>query len=126
MERFNLKKLNEVKGKEQHYVEISNRFAALENTDTEVDINIALETIRLNINISTKETIVYHELKKYKSWFDKGCSKLVDQRQQATLKLLQHPSQINGENLNNIRREASRKFRNKKREYLKDKMQLLQ
>jgi ABC-type hemin transport system ATPase subunit len=31
MEKFNLKKLNEVEGKEQYRVEISNRFAALEN-----------------------------------------------------------------------------------------------
>jgi hypothetical protein len=31
MERFNLKKLNEVEGKEQYRVEISNTFAALEN-----------------------------------------------------------------------------------------------
>jgi hypothetical protein len=31
MERFNLKKLNEVEGKEQYRVEISNRFAVLEN-----------------------------------------------------------------------------------------------
>jgi hypothetical protein len=31
MERFRLKKLNEVDGKEQYRVEISNRFAALEN-----------------------------------------------------------------------------------------------
>jgi hypothetical protein len=31
MERINLKKLNEVKGKEQYLVEISNMFAALEN-----------------------------------------------------------------------------------------------
>jgi hypothetical protein len=38
MERFNLKKLNEVEGKEQYSVEISNRFAALENLDTEVDV----------------------------------------------------------------------------------------
>jgi hypothetical protein len=38
MERFNLKKLNEVEGKEQYCVEISNRFAALENLDTEVDV----------------------------------------------------------------------------------------
>jgi hypothetical protein len=30
MESFNLKKLNEVEGKEQYRVEISNRFAALE------------------------------------------------------------------------------------------------
>jgi hypothetical protein len=40
-ERFNLKKLNEVEGKEQYCVEISNRFAALENLDTEVDVNKA-------------------------------------------------------------------------------------
>jgi hypothetical protein len=36
-EKFNLKKLKEVEGKEQYHAEISNRFAALENSDTEVD-----------------------------------------------------------------------------------------
>ncbi|PNF32123.1 hypothetical protein B7P43_G02834 [Cryptotermes secundus] len=41
MERFNLKKLNEVHSKEQYRVEISNRFAALENLNTEVDVNKA-------------------------------------------------------------------------------------
>jgi hypothetical protein len=41
VERFNLKKLNEVEGKELYRVEISNRFATLENLDTEVDINRA-------------------------------------------------------------------------------------
>jgi hypothetical protein len=35
---------------------------------------------------------------------------------------LQDPSKINGDNLNNRRREASRHFRNKKKEYLKDKI----
>jgi hypothetical protein len=29
MERFSLKKLNEIEGKEQFYIEVSNRFAAL-------------------------------------------------------------------------------------------------
>jgi hypothetical protein len=29
---------------------------------------------------------------------------------------------MNGDNLNNVRHEASRYFRNKKREYLKDKI----
>jgi chemotaxis methyl-accepting protein methylase len=38
------------------------------------------------------------------------------------LQWLQHPSEINRDNLNNIRRETSRHFRNKKREYLKDKI----
>jgi hypothetical protein len=35
---------------------------------------------------------------------------------------LQDPSEINGDNLNDVRRKASRHFRNKKREYLKDKI----
>jgi hypothetical protein len=48
------------------------------------------------------------------------CSKLLDIRKQAKLEWLQDPSEINGDNLNNARREASRYFRDKKREYLKD------
>jgi hypothetical protein len=36
MEKFNLRKLNEVEGKEHYRVEISNRFAALEIFYTEV------------------------------------------------------------------------------------------
>jgi hypothetical protein len=35
-ERFNLKKLNEVEVKEQYCVEVSNRFATLEDLDAEV------------------------------------------------------------------------------------------
>jgi hypothetical protein len=103
MERFNLKKLNHVEGKEQFHVEVSNRFAALEDLDTEVEINSAWEMIRKNIKISAKER------------------KLLDQRKQAKLQWLQDPSEINGDNMNNIRCEASRYFRNKKREHLKDK-----
>jgi hypothetical protein len=57
MERFNLKKLNEVQGKEQFCVEVSNRFAALEDLDAEVEINSAWETIRENIKISAKDNL---------------------------------------------------------------------
>jgi hypothetical protein len=39
MERMNLKKLNEVEGKEKHHAEVSNRFAALVYLDAEVEIN---------------------------------------------------------------------------------------
>jgi hypothetical protein len=38
------------------------------------------------------------------------------------LQWLQDPSEISGDNLKNVRREASRYIRNKKREYLKDKI----
>jgi hypothetical protein len=47
MERLNLKKLNQVEGKEEFRVAVSNRFAALEDLDTEVEINSAWETIRI-------------------------------------------------------------------------------
>jgi hypothetical protein len=66
MERFNLKKLNEVEGKERFCVETLNRFAALESLDAEVDINGAWESIRENIKISTKEILGSYELKKHK------------------------------------------------------------
>jgi hypothetical protein len=52
----------------------------LEIFDTEVNTDIAWETIRENIKISAKESIGYYELKKHKPWFNKGCSKLLLQR----------------------------------------------
>jgi hypothetical protein len=55
-------------------------------------------------------------------WFDKGCSELLDQRKQAKLEWLQEPSEVNGDNLKNVRRETNRHFRNKEREYLKGKI----
>jgi hypothetical protein len=125
MERFNLKKLKEVEGKGQFCVEVSNRFAAPEDLDAKVEINNAWETIRENIKISAKQSLGYSELKQHKPWFERGCSKLLDQRKRAKLQWLQDPSEINGDNLNNIRLDASRYFRNKKREYLKDKMKEL-
>jgi hypothetical protein len=118
MERFNLKKLNDVESREQFRVEVSNRFAALEDLGTEVEINSEWETIRENIKISAKESLGYYEFKKHMPWFDKGCSKLLDHRKQAKLQWFQQ----NGDNLNNVRHKASRNFRNKKREYLKGKI----
>jgi hypothetical protein len=47
MERFNLKKLNEVEGKDKYSVEVSNRYAALEDLDAEVEINTIWETERI-------------------------------------------------------------------------------
>jgi hypothetical protein len=41
MERFSLKDLNDVQRQEQYRVEMSHRFAALENLDDDVDIKRA-------------------------------------------------------------------------------------
>jgi hypothetical protein len=78
-------------------------------------VTIARASNRKDIyfNISAKESLRYYELKKHKPWFDEGCSKLSDQRKQDKLQWSQDPSKINGDNLNNIRSETSRHFRNK-------------
>jgi hypothetical protein len=57
MQMFNFKKWNEVEGKKQYRVEVSNRFAALEDLDADVEINCAWETIRENIQMSAKECL---------------------------------------------------------------------
>jgi hypothetical protein len=86
MERFNLKKLNNVEGKEKYCVEVSNLFVALEDLHAEVEINSACEMISENIKIPAEESLGYYELKKHKPSFHKGCSELLDQRKQAELR----------------------------------------
>jgi hypothetical protein len=81
LEKFSLKKLNEVGSKEQFRVKVSNRFSALEDLDAEVDINIgAWETNRGNIKISDKQNLRYYEFKKHKPWFNEEYFKLLDER----------------------------------------------
>jgi len=47
IERFNLKKLNDMEVKDQYQVKISNRFVALENLEVDyVDISRAWESVR--------------------------------------------------------------------------------
>jgi hypothetical protein len=125
-ERFNVKKLNEGDVKEQYQVTIRNKFAALENVEDSGNINRAWDNIRENINILAQESLGYCEPKHRKPWFDEECSKLVDRRRQAKLQWLQDPSEANEGNLSDIRREASRHVRNKKREYLNDRISSLE
>jgi hypothetical protein len=66
--------------------------------------------------MSAKDILSYFELKKHKPWFYEGYSQLLDQRKQTKLQWTQDPSEIDGDNLNNVRREASRHFGIKKTE----------
>jgi len=52
-ERYNLRKLNELEVKKQYQIEITNRFAALENFNDDEDINGAWEDIKENVKTST-------------------------------------------------------------------------
>jgi hypothetical protein len=126
LERFDMKKVDDTEVKEKYQVEISNKFATFESLDETFDINNDWESIRENIKTSAKDNLGYHRLIHNKPWFDDECSKLIDQWKQAKLQWLQNPSQINGDNLKNLRHETSRTFRNKKRKYLKSKINELE
>ena len=100
-EIFNLRKLNELEIGKQYQIEMSNRFAALENLRVSKDINRVWENIKENIKTSARESIGLHELKQHKPWFAEECLGLLDQRKQATMQLVQDPSQSNAANLIN-------------------------
>jgi hypothetical protein len=126
VEIFYLKKLSELDVRKQYQIKISNRFAFLENLNVSEDINRSGENIKESIKISAKESLELYGKKQHKPWFDKECSKFLDERKQAKMQCLQNPNQSNVDNLNNVRREASRYFRNKKKEYLKAKINELE
>jgi hypothetical protein len=81
--------------------------------DESFDINNVWESIRENIKTSAKDNPGHQRPKHNKQCFDDECSKLTDQRKQAKSQWLQNPNQINGDDLQNLRRETSRMFRNK-------------
>ena len=66
-----------------------------------------------------------HEMKQHKPRFDEECLGILDQRKQAKMQWIQDPSQSNADNLNNVRRDASRHFRNKNKAYLRAKIEEL-
>jgi len=65
-ERFNLRKLNGLEFRKQYQIEITNRFAALENLSDGEDINGAWENIKEDIKTSAKESLGAQKLKQYR------------------------------------------------------------
>jgi hypothetical protein len=62
LQRFDLKKLDDVEVKEKYQVEISNIHEALENFDESFYINNSCESIRENIKTSAKDNLGYQKL----------------------------------------------------------------
>jgi len=87
------------------------------------DENMAWEKIKENIEASAGDILVLHEWKQHKPWFDKECVDFLDKRKQIKMQWIQNPSRSNVDNLNNVRSNASRYFRNKKKAYLKVKIE---
>jgi len=91
----------------------------------ECEINYNYNYNKENIKTSAKESLGLHEMKWHKPWFDKECVGFLDERKQAMMLWIQDPSRSNVDNPNNVRRDASRHFRDKKKAYLKAKIEEL-
>ena len=85
MERFNLRKLNELEVRKQYQIQISNKCAALENLNVSEDINRAWENIKDNTKTSAKESLDLYKLKQHKPWFNIECLGFLYQRKQQWL-----------------------------------------
>jgi len=94
-QRFNLRKLNEPEVREHNQIEITNRFAALENLNDDEDVNRTWENSKENIHTSAKESLGLHELNQNKPRFDEECLDFLDQRKQDKMQWIQDPSQSN-------------------------------
>jgi len=101
-QRFNLRKLNEPKVREQYQIKITNRFAALDNLNDDKDVNRTWEHIKENIQTSAEESLGLHELNQNKPWFNEECLGFLDQRKRAKLQWIQDPSRSNVDILNNV------------------------
>jgi hypothetical protein len=76
---------------------------------------IVISSSSSTIKTSANHSLGLHKLKQHKPWFDKECLGFLDQRKQAKMQWIQDPSQSNVDNLNNVKPDASRHFRNKKK-----------
>ena len=118
-------KTHELEVRKQNQIEITNRLAALDNFNDSEDINTTWENIKENIKTSPKDSLDLYEFKQHILRFDEDCLWFLDQTKQAKIQWWQDPNQSDVGNLTNVRREVSRQFRNKKKEYLKAKIDKL-
>jgi hypothetical protein len=84
-ERFNLRKLNNLEVRKECQIEITNRFAALENASDDEDINKAWESIKQNIKTAAKDSLGLYEMEQHKTWVDEECLGILDQMKQAKM-----------------------------------------
>jgi hypothetical protein len=70
---------------QQCQINISNRFASLENLSYSEDRSRSGENIKENIKTSAKDRLGLHEWKRHKPWFDEECLGFSDRRKQAKM-----------------------------------------
>jgi len=90
------------------------------------DVNRVWGNVKHTIQTSAKESLGMHEWKQHKPSFDEECLGFLDQRKRTKTQWVQDPCQSNVGNLNSVRREVGRHLRNKKKEYLRAKIEELE
>ena len=129
--KFEVKLLDNPGVKADYQLEISNRFEILtdssDNEDDisnnkEIDVNKMWEAIRDTVKGAAKEHVGEMKRQKNKPWFDDECLKLHEERKQARQRWLGNKNEANTNNYSNAKRNATRGFRNKKREYITQKI----
>ena len=84
------------------------------------------ENIEENIKTSAKDNLGLRELKQHKPWFYEERLGSLDQRKQPKMQWVQNPGQSSVDNLNNVRCDARKHFRNKNKAYLRAKIEELE
>jgi len=76
----------------------------------------------INWNSSAIEIPGLHALKQKEPLFDEECLGFLDQSKQPKMQWIQDPIQSNADNLNNVKHEVIRHFRNKMKVYMELKL----
>jgi hypothetical protein len=75
--------------RKEYQIEITNRFAALENLDNDGDIYRAWENIKENIQTSARKSLGTHVSKQHKPWFGEECLGFLGRRKQVKTQWMQ-------------------------------------
>jgi hypothetical protein len=115
VERFNLRKLNELDFRKEYQIEILKGFTGLESLSDGENINRVWENVEENIKISAEESLGRQKLEQHIPWSDEECLGCLDKRNQIKWKWVQDTNQNSLDNLNNQRPPDKRHCRNKKK-----------
>jgi hypothetical protein len=78
--------------------------------------------IRYSVKLSAKKNLGFYKLRQHKPLFDKECSRTIRSKEASKMSMVTGSTQVNGDNLNNVRHEASKHVRNKMQKHMKEKI----
>ena len=117
---FDVEKLKDQQIRTEYQLNLSNRFAILdqlEEENEEENVQITWNDIKNGIREAAEDTVGFREQTNRNAWFDDECWRAIDQRKKAQQKCLQSPdNEAFREEFLQKRRQANTTKRRKKRE----------